>query len=213
MKKQILVGLAALLLTTVSYAQVDFSKIRFELAGNYTSYRGDFREKTTGIKFRASLPINEKFAAGLGFTYHLPIKVASTASVSDGSSTTTDLKFNFKTITLDGNYFFSDEKTQGFTPYANLGIGLVLVNWKESLTGTVPAGETVSLSPGESLSGFTINFGLGAQYSFGRPMIFADAGLALPGNQVNNTYVYNPIPAHLVFNVGCRFALNNDDDR
>jgi opacity protein-like surface antigen len=208
MKKRILTIMVLAITSFAAHAQLDFSQLRVELAGNYTMYKGDFQQKTPGAKFRVSLPVSEKAAAGLGFTYHLPVKVPSTVLISGGGSTASEVVYNFKTITLDANYFFGGEKSEGFTAYGTGGASFILVSYKENITGTIPAGqEATDLLAKASLSGFGINLGLGAQYSLGKPKIFGEAGIALPANKVQNQYVSNPIPAHLTFNVGIRFAL------
>lgn len=203
----ILVGLACICFSTKAQ---DFSQARIELGGNYTMYKGDFKQKTPGVKLRFSVPFSEKIAAGLSFTYHLPIKVASEVALSGGGKTESEIKYNFKTIGLDANYYFKEEEEEGFTPYGTVGLSYIMVSYKESVKGTIPAGEEATdMVPSESKSGFGLNFGLGAQYSFGQPKVFGEAGIVLPANKVQNELVANPIPAHFVFNVGVRFALGS----
>jgi Outer membrane protein beta-barrel domain len=199
-----------LLVSIVSQAQLDFSDVRVEVAGNYTKYMGDFDQSTAGAKFRVSVPFNEKVRIGLGYTHGFPIKQASTVSLSPSGSAPSEFVYNFKTITLDMNYLFGEEKYNGFTPYGTLGAGMVLVGFQEKLKGSLPSGATaLDQAPKQSVNGFTFNFGLGAQYSFGKPKAFAEAAFAFPANQVNNQYVVNPIPAHLMFNVGVRYQLGS----
>jgi hypothetical protein len=213
MYKKILSFIALTAFAISANAQLDFSQIKLELAGNYTMYKGDFQKSTPGTKFRVSLPVSEKVAAGLGFTYHFPIKTPSLVSLSGGGTTASEIVYNFKTITLDGNYFFGGEKSDGFTAYGTFGASLILVGFKENITGTVPSGQQATdLAPKESLNGFGINLGLGGQYSFGKPKVFGEAGIALPANKVQNQYVSNPIPAHFMFNVGVRFALGEPSE-
>lgn len=200
---------AVLVCITLSTTAQDFSQTRIELGGNYTMYKGDFQKKTPGVKLRVSVPFNERIAAGLSFTYHLPIKVASEASLSGGGSVASEFAYKFKTFGLDANYYFKEEVEEGFTPYGTLGISFISVSYKETAKGTIPQGEEADLLPGESKSGFGLNFGLGAQYSFGQPKVFGEAGIVLPANKVQDAYVSNPIPAHFVFNIGIRFALSS----
>jgi opacity protein-like surface antigen len=205
---------AALLLmaSMASKAQLDFSDLRVELAGNYTQYKGDFKESTPGVKLRVSVPVGERVRVGLGYTHGFPIKLPSSVSLSPSGSAPSEFSFNFKTISLEGNYLFTDEKPNGFTPYGTIGGALVLVSFQEKLKGSLPVGSTaLDQAPKESVNGFTINLGLGAQYSFGKPKVFAEAGLALPSNQVNNQFVTNPIPFHLTFNLGVRFSFGSGD--
>ena len=87
---------------------------------------------------------------------------------------------------------------------------MVLVNYKEKLKGTIPAGQQPvnQIEPGHQ-SGFTINLGLGTQYAIGNIKPFANAGIAIPANKVNDQYVANVIPLHFMFNAGVRIALGH----
>lgn len=209
--KKIISVLSALACFSLSTTAQDFSQTRIELSGNYTMYKGEFQQKTPGVKLRVSVPFSEKIAGGLSFTYHLPIKVASEVSLSGGGSTASEFVYNFKTIGLDANYYFMDPEESAFAPYGTVGISFIAVSYKETIKGTIPQGEqALDLTPDESTSGFGLNFGLGAQYSFGQPKVFGEAGIVLPANKVQESFVSNPIPAHFVFNVGVRFALSGD---
>lgn len=210
MKKMLIAVFVAVGTVSAAHAQLDFSQLRIDVAGNYTMYKGDFGESTPGAKLRLSLPMNEKIALGLGFTYGLSIKVPSVVSHTGGGTAESEVAFKFKTITLEADYYFGEEKETGLNVYASGRIGFVLVNYKEKLKGTIPAGEEpLDMVEKTNESGFTINGALGLQYSLGSAKIFGDAGFALPANQVNGQYVENVIPAHLMFNVGLRFSLGS----
>ena len=124
------------------------------------------------------------------------------------SALTTPVAWRYKTITLDADYFFGGEKEEGTSFNANLGAGLVFVNYKEKLKGTPPAGEQ-PLYPMENgdQTGFTINLGLGTQYAIDDIKVFANAGVAIPANKVNDQDVGNLIPLQIMLNTGVRFAL------
>jgi opacity protein-like surface antigen len=199
---------------TVSFAkaQPDFSDLRFDIGANYTMYKGDFQEKTPGAKIRVAVPFTEKVVVGLGFTYGFPIKTPSAVSLSGGGTADSEIKFNFKTITLEGDYYFGEEKEEGVSVYASARAGLVLVSYKETVKGTIPSGqEATDLIEKTSQTGFTLNGALGLQYALGNIKIFGDAGIALPANQVNGQYVSNPIPSHFMFNAGVRIGLGSSD--
>lgn len=207
MKKQLL-SLAILALAINANAQIDFASTKLEVAGNYTKFGGDFGKSTTGIKIGAAVPISEKQSAGLSFTLNFPINEASTVRLSGGGSLPSEIKYNFKTIGANLTRYFGEEKWEGFTPYGNVNVALVLVGYTESVRGTIPAGQTVTdLTPKGSLSGFTFGAGLGGQYSFGKPKVFLEANAAIPANKANNTYISNPIPFHYNVNIGFRFSL------
>ena len=213
MKKNLFILVIAMITTLTAGAQLDFSNIRVDVGANYTMYKGDFQQKTPGAKVRVSLLANEKIAVGLGFTYGFPIKIPTTVTYTGGGTVPSEVIYNFKTISLDVNYYFGGEKEEGFSVYGAGGAGLVLVGFKEKIKGTAPAGQEPQdqLEPGTE-TGFSINLGLGGQYALGNAKIFADAGIALPANQVNGQYVENVIPAHFIFNIGVRFSFGSRSD-
>jgi opacity protein-like surface antigen len=212
MKKNLLILVIAMIATSVANAQF-LSKLRIDAGANYTMYKQEFQQKTAGAKLRVSVLATEKIAAGLAFTYGFPIKIPSTVSFTGGTTVPSEVIYNFKTISLDANFYFGGEKNPGFSVYGAAGIGLVLVGYKENLKGNAPAGQAAQdqLEPGTE-TGFTINLGMGAQYSLGMVKIFADGGIALPANQVNNEYVENVIPFHFTFNLGVRISLGASED-
>lgn len=197
---------------SAAQAQPDFSDLRIDVGGNYTMYKGDLQKSTPGAKVRIAVPFSEKLAAGLGFTYGFPIKQPSEVALSGGGSVPSEFQLNFKTISLDVDYFFGGEKEEGLTVYASARMGLVLASVKEKIKGTIPPGEEpMDQSEKVNENGFTIGLGLGSQFALSSMKLFADAGIALPANQVNGQYVYNSIPAHFIFNVGVRFSLGGGD--
>ncbi|HEV7780678.1 MAG TPA: hypothetical protein VGO58_05405 [Chitinophagaceae bacterium] len=191
-----------------------FSQISVALGGNYTMYKGDFQKSTPGAQIRVGYAASERIRTELGFTYGFPITQASSVLVADGIGNTVDvdseIKYKFKTISLLANYnFIGDEETSA-SLYGQFGASFVLVNYKEDITGSYD--KNVYTNPLNQIgktneSGFTINLGLGGEYRFGTPAVFAEAGIALPANQVGNTYVENVIPSHFVFNLGVRISF------
>jgi hypothetical protein len=208
MKKSLLILLLCVSITPAINAQLDFSDLRVDLGGNYTMYKGDFQESTPGAKIRVSVPFNENMAIGLGFTYGFPIKSPSEVTYSGGSTVNSEIAYKFKTISLEYDIFLGGENEEGISPYLSGRVGLVLATYEEELKGTPPSGEEpLDMISKTTESGFTLNGAVGAQYAFGAVKVFADAGIALPANQVNNQYVANVIPAHFMFNVGVRLSL------
>lgn len=209
--KKTVVLMVAIAFATVSQAQFDAANLYASVSGNYTMYKGDFQQKTPGVKLDIGYSFSEKVRGALGFTYHLPIKGASTVTASNGISSTSvpsEIVYNFTTISVLGNYTFGESEENPVSFYSPLGVALVMTKYKENLKGTLPTGyaATDQLEPGKE-SGFVMNLGLGAQYNFGSARAFADASLVLPANQVNNQYVANVIPSHLVFNAGIRIPF------
>lgn len=130
-------------------------------------------------------------------------------------SVDSDIKYNFKTISLLGNYrFIGDEETAG-SFYGQFGASYVMVSYKEDITGSYD--KTTYKYPQDLIektkeSGFTLNFGLGGEYKIGTPVVFAEAGIALPANQVNNSYVANVIPAHFTVSLGVKIPFGSGGD-
>jgi hypothetical protein len=208
MKKMILsfCGLASVCLAS--------AQLSVGVNGNYTMYKGDFQQKTTGIGARISYDLNPKVTAALSYTHGMPITTASqvTMESNDGSgsrSVASQIKTSFKTFNLLGQYAFiggGEESAGKF--YGIAGVGFVLAKYKEAITETYDKAIYTPMDQVEgSENGFTLNFGLGGEYSIGTPRLFAEAGLALPANQVNDSYVANVIPAHFVFNAGVKIPL------
>ena len=208
MKKNLLILVITMITVSAANAQLDFSNMRVDVGANYTMYKGDFQQKTPGVKVRLSVPAGEIGALGLGFTYGFPIKFPSEVTFSGGSTVASEIVYKFKTISLEFDYYFGGENEEGFNIYASGRGGLVLASYKEELKGNAPSGESPIdlLEPG-SENGFTLNLALGGQYSLSRIKIFGDAGIAIPANQVNGQYVENVIPAHFMFNAGIRIPL------
>jgi hypothetical protein len=113
-----------------SKAQMDFSKLKVELGGNYTMYKSTLKQNTPGAKLRISVPVSEKVAVGLGFTYGFAIKEPSTVNLSPTGSVASEIVYNFKTISLEANYFLGEEKEEGFNAYGIFGAALVMVSYQ-----------------------------------------------------------------------------------
>ena len=192
-------------------AQFDASYLSASLSGNYTMYKGNFQQKPPGVKFDVGYSLSEKSRISLGYTYHLPIKVASIISTSDGSvskDVAAEIKYNFSTITLAFNYTFVGTEEDIFSVYAPIGASYVNVKYSEQMKEQASPGFTAQdqLEPGKE-SGFTINAGIGLQYQLSMLRIFGDGGIAFPANTQNGQYVVNNIPTHFVFNVGVRIPF------
>jgi hypothetical protein len=207
-----------LFITCSFLAATSFSQISVGIAGNYTAYKGDFGKSTPGAQIRVGYSPSEKINTDLLFTYGFPIKQESVVTIADNFSNTisvpSEIRYKFKTIAVLASYkLIGDDETSG-SLYGQFGGGLVLVSYDEKITGSYNA--TVYTNPLDQIektneNGFTINLGLGGEYKFGAPSVFAEAGIALPANQVNNQFVENVIPAHFTFNLGVRFSFGGGD--
>ncbi len=196
-----------------------FSQFSVGAAANYTAYKGDFQKSTPGAHIRLGYNVSEKFTAKLGFTYGMPIKQPSTVTVADDMNNIVDvaskINFKFKTFSLLANYRFIGDEETAANFYGQFGAGLVLINYKEDITGSYDKNTykyPQDLIEKTNENGFTLNFGLGGEYRIGTPIIFAEGGIAFPANQVNNSYVENVIPTHFTFNLGIKIPLGNNSD-
>ena len=211
--RKTLVFMMAIAIVGAAKAQFDASKLFASVSGNYTMYKGDFQQKTPGVKLDIGYSFTEKIRGALGYTYHLPIKVASSVSASNelgSKSIPSEVVYNFSTISLLGNYTFGESEDNPISFYAPLGIGYVMAKYKEELKESMPPGYTaMDLLPSGSQNGFILNFGLGGQYNFASARAFADASLVLAANKVNDQYVENYIPPHFAFNLGIRIPFGD----
>ncbi len=198
--------------TFTSFAQFDVANFSVGAAGNYTRYLGDFQKSATGVKLEVGYGLSEKLGYTIGFIKGFPIKSASNVTISDGnnqSSVSSDIETKFTTIMIGARYTFLDEDAK-FRFYVPLSLGYVTAKYSEKIKSAIPAGYTATdqLEPGKE-TGFTINVGFGVSYKLGAPVIFADAGVGLPANNVNGDIVENYIPFHFGVNVGVRIGFGN----
>ena len=183
---------------------------------NYSKYGGNLSRGATGVGIRASYQ-QERTGGFLSFTNGFPITQVGTISITDNTNGTSkevaaEAKLSFKTISLIGTRtLIGDAETAGKF-YLGFGASFVIAKSTETIKESYD--QAVYTAPemyNDSETGFTINGLLGGEYKIGRPIIFAEAGFALAANQVNNTYVENVIPTHMVFNLGLKLPLTNND--
>jgi hypothetical protein len=186
------------------------------VAANYTMYKQEFQKSTSGAQIRAGYNVSEKLTGVLSFTYGMPIKFESSVSLEDNmgnqSSVDSEIKYNFKTINLFGQYsLLGSEETAGKF-YGLAGVGFVFVNYKEEVLEDYDKSvyTATDLLKGNE-SGFTINLGVGGEYNFGTVAAFGEAAIALPANQANGMYIDNAIPTHFIFNFGVRLPIGGGD--
>jgi hypothetical protein len=182
------------------------------VSANYTMYKGNFQKATPGVQVRASYGFTEKTTAVFAFTYHMPIKQASSVTLMDGygnlQEAPSEIKYNFKTFNLMGNYTFAGDEASAGKFYGITGAGLVLINYNETIKESYDKNAyTPTNQVSGKESGFTINLGLGGEYNLGSAILFGEAAVALPANQTNGYYVENVVPLHFAFNAGVKINL------
>lgn len=205
---------ASLIFSIATNAQISLSDFSVGVAGNYTMYKGDFGKATPGVKVEVNYGLYEKLGFTLGFTKGFAIKHPSSIQVRNSTGETknidSDIRFKFSTISIATQYRIIGNEETAFGAYIPFGAAFVIAKYDEKARTDIPSGYTAldEMEPG-SENGFTLNLGVGARYSIGNPVIFGEAGISVPANQVNNAAVVNPIPAHFTFNVGVRLPLGS----
>lgn len=209
--------MAALCFSFTGFSQISASDFTVGVAGNYTSYKGDFQRSTPGVKAELGYGLLDKFGFSLAFTKGFPIKTSSQVTYinSTGSTKVVPAEFstNFSTVSLMAHYRLVGNEENAFGLYLPFGTTFVMANSKQKIKEAAPAGYTAADEvESDKESGLTINLGVGLQYSIGMPTIFAEGGLALPANKAGNTYITNYIPAHFILNAGVRISLGSRED-
>ena len=217
--KQMYLFACLALLAVSAQAQFSINNFSASASGNYTMYKGDFQEKTSGVKLGLGYSFSEKARLELAYTNHFAIKRPSSIDYSDGitsGSVNSEFKYNFSTVSLALNYTIVHAEESKFSLYALVIFSLVAVKYEENPKTPLPAGTIQSnqAAPGKD-NGICGGVGVGAQYNFGPVRVFGDAGLSFPNNTNDGyyytTYNYNPIPVHIVFNLGVRVPFGKRD--
>ena len=207
--RKIVLSLTGLVLVCAASAQLSVG-----VNANYSKYTGDVSRGTPGLGLRVAFE-KEKNSIVLSFTNGFAIKETGSVSLMHNSNGTTkevaaESTLGFKTISLMGLHtLIGDEESTG-NLYGGFGASFVLASYKEKITGSYDNNYTAPDMTSENSNGLTINALLGGQYKLGKPAIFAEAGFAFPANTVNNMYVENVIPAHMMFNLGIKFTLGGE---
>ncbi|WP_207429732.1 outer membrane beta-barrel protein [Pedobacter sp. SYSU D00535] len=207
--KKIFLSVALLLGVTIG-TRAQLSNLNLGLSGTYTSYGGDVDKATPGLQFTAGYAIKEKLTAVLGFNYGFPIK----QSFSD-EGFSFESKTTFTTLSLSALYHLVGTTEDNFSLYVPVGAALVTSNTKMEGNGG-GNGMDFEMEADGKLSGLTLNAGLGAQFKVGVPLLFAQAGIALPaGSNSTNSRTgdtsesSNPIPFHTILNLGIKIPLGS----
>lgn len=190
------------------------AQISFGVNGNYSKYAGTVSKSAPGFGVRASYE-QERYAGVLAFTNGFAITEKGTRTVTNAAGNSKEVasegRLTFKTISFIGNRtLIGDEESTGKF-YLGLGASFVMAKYTEAITGSYDNSYKAPEMNKESNSGLTINGLLGGEYKIGMPSLFAEAGVAIPANQMNNSYIENVIPAHFIINVGVKFTLGGDN--
>ncbi|HVF96420.1 MAG TPA: hypothetical protein VM871_03825 [Flavisolibacter sp.] len=192
-----------------------FAQLSVGANTNYTMYKGDFGKSTAGFGVRVAYEA-DRFAGVVSFTNGFPITQEGTVDVTEkatGNSkeVAAQAKVSFKTISLMGQRTLVGDAESTGKFYLGFGASFVMAKQVETITGSYD--KNAYAAPelyNDTETGFTLNGLAGGEYKIGKPSIFAEAGIALPANQVNNAYVENVIPAHFTFNLGIKIRLGGE---
>ncbi|MEJ6979008.1 hypothetical protein WG906_01010 [Pedobacter sp. P351] len=196
--KKTLLALAVLgTFTFSSNAQINLSA-----GATYSNYGSDIGNATPGIQLRGAYNISRKKAVALGVAYSLPVKQTIDYGAGSYEQTSSFISGNlFGIFHLIGGY------DNNFSLYFPLGISYVLGEYKA-------VSSAATTTQNEKLNGLTFNLNLGTQFRIGSPLIFAEAGFAIPSGNTSNTQTgvtgTNLVPAHSILQLGVRLPLGSD---
>lgn len=194
MKKNLL--LLTLFLASSIVARAQLSDFNVGINGNYTSYI----KPTPGAQLRIGYDIARKYGVSLGVSYGLPVKEVT---LNNGFEDKEQAQYG--SANLAAIYHLIGSTENNFSFYLPFGVSYVMAS-------NVSIFEGVTKKTKES--GLTVNAGIGTQFKIGLPVLFAEAGVALPAGTTYNTRdgaisegKPNPIPLHSILSLGIKFPL------
>lgn len=153
---------------------------------------------TGGLNFYAPTTLQESTYAYAHSSQTIPssVKVAS------------EEKATFIHIHGGVKYYFAGDYESSFGFYGTAGAGIWVIPWSSTVTGEY--NQSLYYGPedeSQTLSGLTIDFGIGLEKGFDFGYIFAEAGLNLKAKTVNGNTISQPIPNFAALNIGYRYAF------
>lgn len=195
-------------------AQFEAGNLHGIAAGNYTSYRGAFKQSAMGIKFGLGYDFKEKASTNLTYLMGFGIKVPTTFIATNSFGDQINVKGNYtvkiSAITLMGNYFFAGSTAQSFGFYGTVGASYVSATTTGAPSEDYDKNYTLE-DISDKAHGFTINGGLGIQKFVGPVIVYLDGGISFPANTVNGQAVSNPIPTSFNGNLGVKIPFGKKD--
>lgn len=208
MKKIALVLVMALSLGT------SFSQISIGGQFSYLTAFGFGSAPGFGAKF--DYGHSDKLVITGGINYYTPITLEESSYANAFSSITspssinvsTEEKATFIEFKAGVRYYFGGDYESDFGFYGLAGAGIWVIPW--SSTVTEDYNQLLYYGPedqSETLTGLTINLGLGIEKGFDFGYIFAEAGLNLKAKSVNGTTIDQSIPNFAALNLGFRYPF------
>tara|TARA_B100000809_G_C15001700_1_gene481772 strand:- start:131 stop:757 length:627 start_codon:yes stop_codon:yes gene_type:complete len=207
--KKIASVLVMLISIGVSYSQIS--------VGGQFSYLNAFGfGGGPGFGAKIDYANSDKLVYTGGVNYYLPITLeestyanAFSSATNPGSiSVNSEEKATFIQFHAGVKYYFSGDYESDFGFYCFAGAGVWLIPWTSTVTEEY--NQLLYYGPedrAETLTGLTIDFGLGIEKGFDFGYLFAEGGLNLKAKSVNGSTIDQPIPNFAALNLGFRYPF------
>lgn len=210
-KTNLLLGIVFLFLAQSSFAQ-------FSIGGQVSFLKtfGDLSMTNFGAGIKGEWG-EEKLVYYGGLNYYLAKKFKGTTYANALSDTTepgsilVDMTTSVSFLHIFGGakYYFIGEATEDFGCYGLGEAGLLLAPYKVTIGSydkTLYSARDEEFQ--ETLGGFMVNFGVGAEVNLNFGYLFGDVKLNLPASGISSREETEGMPASLSINAGVRFPLN-----
>lgn len=174
--------------------------------------------KNFGLGIKAEYALGDKTVITGGFKYYLPSNFEDYTYGYAYSSQTNPSQIEIETktgvsflhLTFGGKRYFVGDYEDNFGLYGIGEAGMLFAPVKTTITGNFdPELYYTTFEDGEkeTLSNFTIGFGLGFDIDLDFGYLFTDLKLNLPANQVNGQTVSISIPPAVAIDAGIRIPF------
>lgn len=184
---------------------------------SYLNLFGGTGIKSFGIGIKGDYALDDRTVLTGGFNYYLPSKFSNEVYGNAYSSETSpsqiiiesENKISFMHIYFGAKRYFVGDYEDDFGFYGLAEVGILLAPTSTTLEdfNENKYYSTVDADQRETLSNFTINFGVGVEKDIDFGYLFADLKLNLPANQANGQAVAVDIPFSASINLGVRIPL------
>ncbi len=216
MKKIFILTLLATFFAKSSSAQFDLEGLSLGASGGYNHYLGNFGRGSLAFDLRGHYYMSERSALNIGIGLQSPIKEiyeerAFHKNLANPSTVPINIEYRVSLyrILFEYNFYLLGDMDQDFGLFALAGFGLTIGQLR--VRNITDFDRSTYNSPtqdsDETLSGPTINLGIGGSYNFtSKFAAFAEGRICLPANSHDNGMpIYNDIPFNFGFGIGIRF--------
>jgi len=205
------------MLVAVAAFSPAFSQFSMGLTGSFVKFFGDFSEiKSPGFGLRGEYATSDKLAVYANFGYftgssfYHSVYANAFSSTTNPGQKTVDATSSVSIIALavGAKYYFVGDFEDDFGLYGIFEAGLMALPYKTEV-GDFDRTQYYSYDDGykETITGFTLGFGVGAEYNIEPVYVFAESKLMLPANNVNGEEVEVNISPSAIFNIGVRYPF------